>query len=120
MLEDLFTQHLTKDISILLTLSQIEILLNVIISKYTLHFNGKLLEKEVDVAFGEIDNYANPHQDQVGNLVEVNVGHIERYKLNEEMQLDYHLRKCGFSSQQSRISKPTKKLENTRKDVINY
>ena len=82
MIEDLFTQHLIKDKSLLQNLTKIEQLLNLIISKFTLHFNGKvdILPKQ-----DQLENYANPNSEQIGSLVEVNVGHIERFKLNEEL-----------------------------------
>lgn len=40
--------------------------------------------------------YENPSVWQVGNLVDVKVGHIDHFKFHEEYQVDYHMRQAGF------------------------
>jgi uncharacterized membrane-anchored protein YhcB (DUF1043 family) len=43
-----------------------------------------------------IEHYKHPNPSQVGHLVQSTVGHIDRFKAQEEMQLEYHLRASGM------------------------
>ena len=44
----------------------------------------------------DLGHYMLPSVQQVGHLVDVRVGHIERFKIYEELQFEYHLRASGF------------------------
>lgn len=44
----------------------------------------------------DLGHYMLPSVQQVGHLVDVRVGHIERFKIYEELQFEYHLRVSGF------------------------
>ena len=43
-----------------------------------------------------LSHYMLPSVQQTGSLVDVRVGHIERFKIYEELQFEYHLRQSGF------------------------
>ena len=44
----------------------------------------------------DLKHYMLPSVQQTGYLIDVRVGHIERFKTYEELQFEYHLRVSGF------------------------
>ena len=44
----------------------------------------------------DFEHYMLPNVAQTGHLVDVRVGHIDRFKIYEEFQVEYHLRNSGF------------------------
>lgn len=54
------------------------------------------VHKEDHFSKEALRNYQLPSKAQVGNIADVNVGHIEHFRFHEEFQVDYHLRKAGF------------------------
>ena len=66
---------------------------------YLILFNGpkaKKVQREDAYSKEALTHYQMPSKAQVGNVADVNVGHIEHFRFHEEFQLDYHLRKAGF------------------------
>ena len=98
----------------------------------------RVVEKNFLKTFNNGDNnsFDKPSVYQIGHLVDVRVGHIEKFKFYEEFQVEYHLRKAGFLEKlkqfnkkrnSSSVSKEEKEekavsaqLKNTRKDLIDY
>jgi len=82
---------------------QMEKSLTELMSAYTLLFNGKsdIDPSKEDNSF----NYGLPSALQVGQIVEVRVGHIDRFKIGEELQLNYHLKQAGFLKMKEQLEK---------------
>ena len=49
--------------------------------------------------YGNREFYQYPNSHQVGHVVQTNVGHTDKWKKPEELQIDFHLRQAGFLEQ---------------------
>jgi hypothetical protein len=69
-------------------------LLGIVSSQYTSLFGGV---SDINPALLENKNfYQQPNTNQVGHIIQTTAGHIDKWKKDEEIQLDKHLEIAGF------------------------